>query len=253
MEAITRNDTTVNIIKSIDYLRKEKHIRPSTEKIFNTVKKSYDTNIEIDIFKDNFDYLINNGEIEIRGEGENESVFVIKRVELNQTKQCDNENTSQYIEDQGRRDSIESETFKIHDTHIKCKTSLNGNGDNDAIVMLYERLISNLKSEIDHLKDQLSKKDEYFKDEIYFLRTQLKMAKSNENCNYAPQANLVMNKNDKKTQLINNQTASNEVTTGKNKQEKKPSSIKHTNSKKDNVINKRVIILGDSMIRNVRE
>jgi len=79
------------------------------------------------------------------------------------------------------------------------------------------------------------------------------MAKSNENCNYAPQANLVMNKNDKKTQLINNQTASNEVTTGKNKkQEKKQSSIKHTNSKKDNVINKRVIILGDSMIRNVR-
>ena len=76
--------------------------------------------------------------------------------------------------------------------------------------MLYERLISNLKSEIDHLKDQLSKKDEYFKDEIYFLRTQLKMAKSNENC--SPQANLVMNKNDKKTQLINNQTASNEVT-----------------------------------------
>ena len=27
MEAITRNDTTVNIIKSIDYLRKEKHIK----------------------------------------------------------------------------------------------------------------------------------------------------------------------------------------------------------------------------------
>ena len=116
--------------------------------------------------------------------------------------------------------------------------------------MLYERLISNLKSEIDHLKDQLSKKDEYFKDEIYFLRTQLKMAKSNENC--SPQANLVINKNYKKTQLINNQTASNEVTTGKNKKQKKQSNIKHTNSKKDSVINKRVIILGDSMIRNVR-
>ena len=42
--------------------------------------------------------------------------------------------------------------------------------------ILYERLISNLKSEINFLKNQLLAKDTFFQDEITFLRRQLSEA-----------------------------------------------------------------------------
>ena len=39
MAALTCNDTIEYIMKAIDFLRKVKHIRPKTEKIYNSIRK----------------------------------------------------------------------------------------------------------------------------------------------------------------------------------------------------------------------
>ena len=49
METLICNDTIEYIMKTIDFLRKVKHIRPTTEKIYNAVRK--ELNDKLDIFK----------------------------------------------------------------------------------------------------------------------------------------------------------------------------------------------------------
>ena len=75
METLICNDTIEYIMKTIDFLRKVKHIRPTIEKIFNSIRKELNDKYDIVKYKTNTDYLINNGVLKVGGEGDQELVF----------------------------------------------------------------------------------------------------------------------------------------------------------------------------------
>ena len=61
METLICNDTIEYIMKTIDFLWKIKHIRPTTEKIYNSIRKEFNDKLDIVECETNIDYLINNG------------------------------------------------------------------------------------------------------------------------------------------------------------------------------------------------
>ena len=75
METLICNGTIEYIMKTIDFLLKIKHIRPTTKKIYNSIRKELNDKLDIVKYKTNIDYLINNGVLEVRGEGDQELVF----------------------------------------------------------------------------------------------------------------------------------------------------------------------------------
>ena len=77
------NDTVECIIRIIDFLWKVKHVRPTAEKIYTPIKKGLNDELDIPKNKTNIDYLINNDVEEVRGEGEQESVFIVERKKEN--------------------------------------------------------------------------------------------------------------------------------------------------------------------------
>ena len=77
METLICNDTIEYIMKTIDFLPKVKHVRPTTEKIYNSITKELDDKLDIVEYKTSIDYLINNGIAEVRGEGDQASVFIV--------------------------------------------------------------------------------------------------------------------------------------------------------------------------------
>lgn len=70
----------INILEAIDYIRNTKRKRPTTEGIFNFIKESL-TELSIEEYKKCFDILIEEGILEVTGEGSNESVFIKKKKE----------------------------------------------------------------------------------------------------------------------------------------------------------------------------
>ena len=76
METLICNDTMKYILKTIDFLRKVKHITPTTEKIYNSIRKELNDKLDIVEYKTNINYLINNGMVEVRGEGERSGVGI---------------------------------------------------------------------------------------------------------------------------------------------------------------------------------
>ena len=96
--------------------------------------------------------------MEVRGEGDQESVFIVEQIE---------------------ESSEESGEKTISETNIQTEIRMAQKEDGDTEVrignvgILYERLISNLKSEINFLKNQLLAKDTFFQVEITFLHRQL--------------------------------------------------------------------------------
>ena len=61
METLICNNTIEYIMKTTDFLRKVKHIRPTTEKIYNSIRKKLSDKLDIAKCKTNIDYLMNNG------------------------------------------------------------------------------------------------------------------------------------------------------------------------------------------------
>ena len=144
-------------MKIIDFLRKVKYIRRTTKKIYNSIRKEPNDELDIVKYKTNIDYLIDNGIVEGRGEGEQESVFIVERTE---------------------KSSEESGELTIPETNIQTDIQMVQKEGNTEIMqrnvgILYECLISNLKSEINFLKNHLLAKDAFFRYEITFLRRQL--------------------------------------------------------------------------------
>ena len=161
METLICNDTIEYIMKNIDFLRKVKHVRPTTDKIYNSIRKELNDNLDIVEYKTNIDYLINNGIVEVRGEGDQESVFIVER-----TEESSEESGEKTISETNMQTEIQMAQKEDGNTEIRL-----GN-----VGILYERLISNLKSEINFLKNQLLAKDTFFQDEVTFLRRQLSEA-----------------------------------------------------------------------------
>ena len=161
METLICNDTMKYILKTIDFLRKVKHITPTTEKIYNSIRKELNDKLDIVEYKTNIDYLIKNGIVEIRGEGDQKSVFAVERTEVS-------------LEESGEKTISETNM----QTEIQMARKVKGNTEIRLgnVGILYERLISNLKSEINFLKNQLLARDTFFQDEITFLCRQLSEA-----------------------------------------------------------------------------
>ena len=149
MVTLICNDTIEYIMKAIDFLRKVKHVRPTTEKIYNSIRKELNDKLDIVKYKTNIDYLINNGIVEVRGEGDLESVFIVKRIE-----QSSEESGEKTISETNMQAEIQVAQKEDGNTEIRLRN----------VGILYERLISILKSEINFLKNQLLAKDTFFAD-----------------------------------------------------------------------------------------
>ena len=149
MVTLICNDTIECIMKAIDFLRKVKHVRPTTEKIYNSIRKELNDKLDIVKYKTNIDYLINNGIVEVRGEGDLESVFIVKRIE-----QSSEESGEKTISETNMQAEIQVAQKEDGNTEIRLRN----------VGILYERLISILKSEINFLKNQLLAKDTFFAD-----------------------------------------------------------------------------------------
>ena len=81
METLICNDTIEYIMKTIDFLQKVKHIRPTMEKIYNSIRKELNDKLDIVEYKTNIHYLIDNGIVEIRGGDDQELVFMAERTD----------------------------------------------------------------------------------------------------------------------------------------------------------------------------
>ena len=149
MVTLICNDTIEYIMKAIDFLRKVKHVRPTTEKIYNSIRKELNDKLDIVEYKTNIDYLINNGIVEVRGEGDLESVFIVKRIE-----QSSEESGEKTISETNMQAEIQVAQKEDGNTEIRLRN----------VGILYERLISILKAEINFLKNQLLAKDTFFAD-----------------------------------------------------------------------------------------
>ena len=149
--------------------------------------------------------------------------------------------------------------------------------------ILYEGLISNLKSEINFLKNQLLAKDTFFQDEITFLRRQLSeaLAKKVDTSAYLSTSTIAVNgdeppvngdlvnskpeesaicsdskktntKEKSNTETNVNSNASNNIerqkreTGNKNESPSRAIQTEH-NGKKDRNKSQKIVILGDSM------
>ena len=149
-------------MKTIDFLLKVKHIRPTTEKLYNSIREELNDKLDMVEYKTNIDYLINNSIGEVRGEGDQESVFI----PLSVTEESSEESGEKLISETNMQREIQIAQKKDGNTEIRL-----GN-----VGILNKRLISNLKSEINFLKNQLLAKDTFFQDEITFLCRQLSEA-----------------------------------------------------------------------------
>ena len=129
--------------------------------MYNSIRKELTDKLDTVEYKTNIDYLIKNSIVEIRGEGDQESVFIVEWTEVSSE-----ESGEKTISETNMQMEIQMAQKEEGNTEIRL-----GN-----VGILYERLISNLKSEINFLKNQLLAKDTFFQDEITFLRRQLSEA-----------------------------------------------------------------------------
>ena len=180
MATLVCNDTIEYIMKTIDFLRKLKRIRPSTEEIHNSIRKELNDELDIVKYKTNIDYLNGNNIVEVRGEGKQESVFVVERREESSEESCEQ---------------------TILETNIQTEMQIAQKENGNTEIMLgnvgifYERLILHLKSEINFLKNQVFAKNTFFRDEITFLRIQLSetLAKKVNTWNYLSSSTVAVN------------------------------------------------------------
>ena len=118
-------------MKTIDFLQEVKHIRPTTVKICNSIRKKLNDKLDIVEYKTNIDNLIKNRIVEVRDEVGQESVFIVQR-------------TEESLEESGEK--------TISETNMQAEIQMTQKEDGNTEIRLgnigifYGRLISNLKS-----------------------------------------------------------------------------------------------------------
>ena len=268
----------LDIFYAITAIRKVQHIKPSSEKIFQYLCK-----INKDVDKNQvlltIENLVRNGYLKIEGEDEHESIFILKSFEdffnflLKSSKINNNRTVSDEIID--LEHFMDTAEKRINGTIPKSSNRTNDFG------LLYERMITELKSDVTFLRDQLKERDAYFHDEIDFLRKQLekqlesKMTKIEKEVIYLHQPDN-NNLSSQKTQhteddaiIINDDQVSaihlnakedlgvshnfpDKPDTIKKQEKPKPNSHQRTDSPKSSSRKKkRVYILGDSMVKHI--
>ena len=280
----------LDIYYAIIYIRKIQHLKPSTEKIHSYLKK-IDKDLQYESFSKIMDQLVQKEFINIQGDGNEESIFVNKSVSdflrtFNlETKNCETQ-TDQVKEDCNEHKNKEQDTGKKELENFLDNIDLNASPvkpDNTHI--LYERLITNLQSDVLFLREQLKARDVYFKEEITYLRNQLDdclrcfhclsktenntsihKSKPNSLANYSAPESTEKQKDDtfKKNYIdVNKKDSSNGsnqvVTTDKSIQQ--PENGKQAPKEKEKSGNsnnekqtkkKKIYILGDSMIKHLK-
>ena len=237
------------------------------------MRKELNDKLDIVKYKTNIDYLINNGIVEVRGEGDQESVFIVER-----TEESSEESGEKTISETNMQTEIQMAQKEDGNTEIRL-----GN-----VGILYGHLISNLKSEIFFLKNQLLAKNTFFQDEIAFLLRQLSeaLAKKVYTSAYLSSSTIAVNadeppvngdlvnskpeespirsdskktntKEKSSTETNVNSNASNDIERQRRETEKKNKSASKTvrteyNCKKDQNNSQKTVILGDSMIKNIK-
>ena len=116
---------------------------------YNSIRKELNDKLDIVKYKTNIDYLINNCIVEVRGEGDQESLFIVARIE-----QSSEESGEKTISETNMQAEIQMAQKEDGNTETRL-----GN-----VGILYERLILILKSKINFLKNQLLAKDTFFAD-----------------------------------------------------------------------------------------
>ena len=271
METLICNDTIEYITKAIHFLRKVKHIRPTAEKIYNSIRKETDDKLDIVEYgcKTNIDYLINNGIVEVRGEVDQESVFVVERTK-------------------GSSEELGEKT--ISETNILTEIQIAQKEDKNTEIRLGNPLRT---LDIEHkIRNKLFKKPapgkgHFFLDEITFLRRQVSetLAKKVDTSAYLSSSTIPVNADERLVNgdLVNskpesstrsdskktntkeklstetnvNSKASNNVERQRRETEKKNESASRKtrieyNGKKDQNKSQKIVILGDSMIKNIK-
>ena len=151
----------VTIIEGINYIRNKDKKKSSTEKLYNYVIKN-DPNVTIDYFKERLRNLEENGIITCKGEGKEESFFVLRPI-------TNDMNTSLNTSMQDNINFIDEMFEKISNENVER--------ENVESPKSYERLIMHLQSENRFLKDLILNMRNMNRncenEEILFLRKEI--------------------------------------------------------------------------------
>ena len=152
----------LDLFYAVNTIRKIQHIKSSSAKVYQYMKK-LDKNLEEAHFE-TLESFVKNGYFEVQGEAEEESIFSVKSFEDIL------EHFKQRAPQEGTRTEI-TELQQFFDSIEKCTHSENISSQaHNNYGILYERMITVLKSEIKFLRDQVNNKDTYFHEETKFLR-----------------------------------------------------------------------------------
>ena len=156
----------LDIFYAITAIRKIQHIKPSTEKIYQYLYK-INKNVDKNLVVQNIEVMIRKGYLKIEGDDEQESIFILKSfdefIDLSKTVTSTDKISDEIAELENYIDPTEKRNQDVGN----CSRPENH------ISLLYERMITELKSEIIFLRDQSNKRDIYFQEEIKFLRKQV--------------------------------------------------------------------------------
>ena len=241
-----------------------------TAKVYEYLKK-LDKSFEEPHFKSTLESFVKNGYFEAQGEAEEESIFYVKSFEdmLEHFKQFAPEGNT-------RTEITELEQFfDSVEKYTQSEKILSQANDNYGI--LYERIITDLKSAITFLRDRVASKDTYFHEEVNFLRQQLETALSKQEnssigfCNNRHGQHIpsnIINSDDfsimtdyhtkatgsdnniQTNSYINNENTDNIIAPPSTENSQKDHTSSHISTSTSCVNNKKIFILGDSMVKH---
>ena len=165
-----------NILQAITDIRKKKK-RPSTEEIFNHLKK-VDHNLDIEQFKIKINELEEEGYIEMKGEGKSESYFIIRNNTDDENEFQGNENLQILTNANVDEENITGESRSTAENVLDQKLNAFNVAPNQTVCILYERHILALNSQIDFLKEQIRSQENRHQDEIHLYAKGINRKKS---------------------------------------------------------------------------
>ena len=184
------NKVYSDILDAIHNLRTVKHAKPTAEKIFNYLKKSNEQ-LDLTMFKFNLEKLVKEKYLEIKGECNNESYIVKKliyaeeeRVEISDSIAEDEvEDAIRITENSisGLEEYIDNMASQLAEVQNKDKqksqtdesTTNIEKKEDSIIVLMMEKIIRNLESEVAFLRKQINEKDKLYENHIDFLQSQI--------------------------------------------------------------------------------
>ena len=95
---------------------------------------------------------------------------MLKMIKVSSESQTEEVNKSPGRDEKVEGKKKETELVELENFFDNIDIKQNENHNTNNICMLYERMLSNLKSEINFLREQLKLKDDHFRGETSYLR-----------------------------------------------------------------------------------